>query len=57
MQVNRWQNGVSLSSPLASVHYSFMGAGLAPEAFEHSVEQLAGMLKKDRVDTVFLTPV
>ncbi len=42
---------------LADVHYSFMGAGLMPEAFEASTSQLAGMLKQDRVDAVFLTPV
>lgn len=42
---------------LASAHYSLMGAGLPPEAYEGSVRGLAGMLKKDRVDAVFLTPV
>lgn len=42
---------------LASVHYSFMGAGLQPEAYEESASQVAGMLKQDRVDAVFLTPV
>jgi D-proline reductase (dithiol) PrdB len=42
---------------LASVHYSFMGAGLAPVEYQHSASQLAGMLKQDRVDAVFLTPV
>ena len=42
---------------LASVHYSFMGAGLQPEAYEDSVRGLAGMLKQDKVDAVFLTPV
>ncbi len=42
---------------LASIHYSFMGAGLLPEAYEESAEQVAGMLKKDQVDAVFLTPV
>lgn len=42
---------------LADVHYSFMGAGLMPEAFEESSSQLAGMLKQDQVDAVFLTPV
>ena len=42
---------------LASVHYSFMGAGLMPEAFEASASQVAGLLKKDKVDAVFLTPV
>lgn len=42
---------------LASVHYSFMGAGLPPEAYEESASQVAGMLKQDKVDAVFLTPV
>ena len=42
---------------LASIHYSFMGAGLEPEAYEDSARGLAGMLKKDKVDAVFLTPV
>ncbi len=42
---------------LADIHYSFMGAGLLPELYEGSVRGLAGMLKKDRVDAVFLTPV
>ena len=42
---------------LASVHYSFMGAGLEPEAYEGSARGLAGMLKQDKVDAVFLTPV
>lgn len=42
---------------LADVHYSFMGAGLPPDAYEESASQVAGMLKLDRVDAVFLTPV
>ena len=42
---------------LASVHYSFMGAGLMPEAYETTASQVAGLLKQDRVDAVFLTPV
>ncbi|MCR9278685.1 MAG: glycine/betaine/sarcosine/D-proline family reductase selenoprotein B [Pseudomonadaceae bacterium] len=42
---------------LASIHYSFMGAGLLPQAYEASAGQVAGLLKKDRVDAVFLTPV
>ncbi|MDX1735655.1 MAG: glycine/sarcosine/betaine reductase selenoprotein B family protein [Halioglobus sp.] len=41
----------------ASVHYSFMGAGLEPEAYEGSARGLAGLLKQDEVDAVFLTPV
>ena len=42
---------------LAEVHYSFMGAGLEPRAFEESAAQVAGLLKQDQVDAVFLTPV
>mgnify|MGYP003666838885 FL=1 len=42
---------------VASVHYSFMGAGLQPQAYEGSARGLAGMLKQDKVDAVFLTPV
>lgn len=42
---------------VADVHYSFMGAGLLPAAFESSAAQVAGLLKQDQVDAVFLTPV
>lgn len=42
---------------VADVHYSFMGAGLTPSAYEHSASQVAGLLKQDEVDAVFLTPV
>ena len=42
---------------LASIHYSFMGAGLLPAAYETAAGQVAELLKKDRVDAVFLTPV
>lgn len=42
---------------VADVHYSFMGAGLLPAAYEKSAAQVAGMLKQDSVDAVFLTPV
>ena len=42
---------------LAAVHYSFMGAGLMPPAYELAASQVAGMLQQDRVDAVFLTPV
>ena len=42
---------------LASVHYSFMGAGLMPEAYEQSTDQVARLLKQDQIDAVFLTPV
>ncbi len=42
---------------LAQVHYSFMGAGLDPDAYEATASQVAGLLKQDNVDAVFLTPV
>lgn len=42
---------------LADVHYRFMGAGLPPHAYERGAAQVAGMLKQDQVDAVFLTPV
>jgi D-proline reductase (dithiol) PrdB len=42
---------------LATVHYSFMGAGLLPEVYEKTVRALAKLLKQDSVDAVFITPV
>lgn len=42
---------------LGSVHYSFMGAGLLPQVYEKTVRTLAGHLKQDKVDAVFLLPV
>lgn len=42
---------------VADVHYSFMGAGLEPRAYEQNAEQVAYLLKQDQVDAVFLTPV
>ena len=42
---------------LASNHYSFMGAGLLPEAWEGPARHLAGILRRDEVDAAFLTPV
>lgn len=42
---------------LADVHYSFMGAGLPPRVYEGGAAQVAGLLKQDNVDAVFLTPV
>ncbi|MDA0654945.1 MAG: glycine/sarcosine/betaine reductase selenoprotein B family protein [Proteobacteria bacterium] len=41
---------------VAKYHYSFMGA-TEPEALEESARQLAGLLKEDQVNAVFLTPV
>jgi len=34
-----------------------MGAGLLPESYEAGAAQVAGLLKQDQVDAVFLTPV
>ena len=42
---------------LASNHFSFMGAGLLPAAYETSARDLARILHRDGVDTAFLTPV
>ncbi len=42
---------------LAEFHYSFMGAGLDPAAYEQSASEVAHLLKRDKVDAVFLTPV
>jgi D-proline reductase (dithiol) PrdB len=41
---------------LADFHYSFNGSTPAPQ-LEARVRQLAGLLKKDRVDAVLLSPV
>ena len=41
----------------AAVHYSFMGGGLLPEAYEGSVRELAQCLKNDQVDAVMVLPV
>jgi D-proline reductase (dithiol) PrdB len=41
----------------ADFHYSFMGAGSAVTKYEPKAKELAGLLKKDRVDAVLLTPV
>ena len=42
---------------LASNHFSFMGAGLLPEAYEAPARDLARILHREGVDTAFLTPV
>ena len=42
---------------LAKIHYSFMGAGLLPNAYEFHASEVARLLKQDKVDAVFLTPV
>ena len=41
---------------IADFHYSFMGAN-DPMKWEQSARDLAGLLKKDNVDTVLLIPV
>lgn len=41
---------------VADFHYSFMGA-TAPEAMAPAARDLAGLLKKDRVDAALLVPV
>lgn len=41
---------------VADYHYSFMGAA-PPRSLESKARQLAGLLKKDRVDAALLTPV
>nr|WP_028325484.1 glycine/sarcosine/betaine reductase selenoprotein B family protein [Desulfatirhabdium butyrativorans] len=41
---------------VADFHYSFMGAS-DPSTMEVSARKLAGLLKADRVDAVFLIPV
>ena len=42
---------------VAAFHYSFMGAITRLALYEASARALAGLLRKDRVDAVLLTPV
>lgn len=42
---------------VADYHYSFMGAGIDPYSLEPTARQVAGWLKNDGVNAVFLTPV
>ena len=42
---------------VADYHYSFMGAGSSVARYEPKARELAGLLKKDAVDAVLLTPV
>lgn len=42
---------------VAQYHYSFMGAAWPPTRFEAPAHELVGLLKKDHVDAVLLTPV
>lgn len=42
---------------LASVHFSFMGAGLLPQVYEKTVRDMARLLRQDGVDAAFILPV
>lgn len=42
---------------VADFHYAFMGAAWPPTRFEPKAQELAVLLKKDRVDAVLLSPV
>lgn len=42
---------------VAAFHYSFMGAVSPVTRYEPKARELAGLLKKDRVDAVLLSPV
>jgi D-proline reductase (dithiol) PrdB len=42
---------------VADFHYAFMGAAWPPTRFEPKAQELAGLLEKDRVDAVLLSPV
>lgn len=42
---------------VADFHYSFMGAGSPVTRMEAKAREVAGLLKKDKVDAVLLTPV
>ncbi len=46
----------SLVGSVADIHYSFMGA-TPMRALEAKARELAGLLKKDRVDALLLSPV
>ncbi|MEM7251622.1 MAG: glycine/sarcosine/betaine reductase selenoprotein B family protein [Pseudomonadota bacterium] len=41
----------------ATYHYSFMGAGLEPAAYEKTAIEVAEFLRRDHVNLAFLTPV
>ena len=42
---------------VAAFHYSFMGASLDAEGYEAGARELAGLLHRDGVDAVLLSPV
>ena len=54
-RLREMENDKAIGS-VADYHYSFMGA-TEPEALEESARELAGFLKEDKVNAVFLTPV
>ena len=42
---------------LADFHYAFMGAALEAREYEPAARELAGLLRRDHVDSVLLCPV
>lgn len=46
-----------LVGAVADFHYSFMGAGLLPHQYEETSRSLATLMKREGVNTAFLTPV
>jgi D-proline reductase (dithiol) PrdB len=42
---------------IADYHYSLMGAGWESHEIEDTAREIAGLLKKDRVNAVLLVPV
>lgn len=49
--------GEGVIGSAADFHYSFMGAGSSVTRYEPKARELAGLLRKDAVDAVLLTPV
>ncbi|OGA45762.1 MAG: hypothetical protein A3F74_08400 [Betaproteobacteria bacterium RIFCSPLOWO2_12_FULL_62_58] len=49
--------GDGIIGSVADFHYSFMGAGSPVNRMEPKAREVAGLLKKDKVDAVLLTPV
>lgn len=47
----------SVIGSVAAFHYSFMGAGVEADELEATAREVAGMLKQDGVNAVFLSPV
>jgi len=42
---------------IGDYHYSFMGAGWEPDDIKVACEELAGLLKEDRINAALLVPV